>query len=428
MAGPERPWMGPRIGMPQRSDRPGLKFRGTKTGQQPYWVAKQVVRDIMGFPDKTIRLPMGASDEELAALCRDHTARLLAWIAEAANERVTYTRYDGTVLTLSRVYQEHPDSPFHELKHNTRKTYTDSLKVIEATIGKRLVRNLSVIDVRRYYKNWRRPKFADGAERIDRAHDAVAMFRTILRFGFALGHDECGRLDERLKTQRFEKGGAREEQMTYIQAAAFVRIALQLGATGVIPLERGRCMAIGVAAQFELTLRQKDIIGDWQPAIANVPHAIYAGGEMWVGAFRWDNIPGWRFRLKTSKTRAATGFSLTDYPLLFPLLEGVAQSERTGAIIKGERGLPVRERSYRKWFRQIARAAGIPDEVWSMDSRAGGATEADEAGVEFQMIQELLTHSEPKTTVRYLRRREKRISDIAKARVEHREKSHENDG
>jgi hypothetical protein len=44
------------------------------------------------------------------------------------------------------------------------------------------------------------------------------------------------------------------------------------------------------------------------------------------------------------------------------------------------------------------------------------------------MIQELLTHSEPKTTVRYLRRRDKRISDIAKARVEHREKSHENDG
>ena len=61
-----------------------------------------------------------------------------------------------------------------------------------------------------------------------------------------------------------------------------------------------------------------------------------------------------------------------------------------------------------------------------MDSRAGGATEADEAGVDFKMIQELLTHSEPKTTVRYLRRREKRISDVAKMRVEHRQK-HENE-
>jgi hypothetical protein len=35
---------------------------------------------------------------------------------------------------------------------------------------------------------------------------------------------------------------------------------------------------------------------------------------------------------------------------------------------------------YARWFRQIARAAGIPDDVWNMDSRAGGATEADEAG------------------------------------------------
>jgi len=35
-----------------------------------------------------------------------------------------------------------------------------------------------------------------------------------------------------------------------------------------------------------------------------------------------------------------------------------------------------------RWFRQIARAACIPDEVWNMDSRAGGATEADEAGKE----------------------------------------------
>jgi hypothetical protein len=52
--------------------------------------------------------------------------------------------------------------------------------------------------------------------------------RAILRFGFALGHDECGKLDERLATQRFEKGGAREQKMTYSQATAFVRTALDL--------------------------------------------------------------------------------------------------------------------------------------------------------------------------------------------------------
>ena len=63
---------------------------------------------------------------------------------------------------------------------------------------------------------------------------------------------------------------------------------------------------------------------------------------------------------------------------------------RTGAIVKGEHGLPIRECSYRKWFRAIARAAEIPDEVWSMDSRAGAATEADEADADLKAISDML--------------------------------------
>jgi len=43
--------------------------------------------------------------------------------------------YDGTVRSLSRLYQRHADSPFHDVKRNTRKTYADSLKVIEMTVG-----------------------------------------------------------------------------------------------------------------------------------------------------------------------------------------------------------------------------------------------------------------------------------------------------
>jgi hypothetical protein len=39
--------------------------------------------------------------------------------------------------------------------------------------------------------------------------------------------------------------------------------ALDLGKRKVIPADRALAMAIGVAAQFELLLRQKDIIGDW---------------------------------------------------------------------------------------------------------------------------------------------------------------------
>jgi hypothetical protein len=406
--------------MPPRSDHPGLKFRKSrKSGgnRQPYWVASQVVRDPLDFPDRTVRLPQEASAEELAELCRLYTARLLQWLAERAEGKDALPRYNGTVYSLSQIFQKHPESSFHTVKQNTRDSYTDSLKIIEATVGARVVRNVTVIDVKRWYRNWRQPKVQGTPERIKRAHDAVATFRMILRFGFALGFDECGKLAERLSTQQFEKSGAREQEMTYAQATAFVRKALELGKASVIPWDRARSMAIGIAAQFDLLLRQKDIIGEWVPSQPDVADAIYDGaGEMWQGRFRWDNLPGWKLRLKTSKTRSAIEFDLQNYSLLFPLLESVPLHERTGAVVTGEHGLPVRERSYRKWFRQIARAAGIPDEVWNMDSRAGGATEADEAGADLKAISDHLTHSETKTTVRYIRRVHKRTAAVAEAR------------
>jgi hypothetical protein len=83
---------------------------------------------------------------------------------------------------------------------------------------------------------------------------------------------------------------------------------------------------------------------------------------------------------------------------------------------------------YARWFRQIARAAGIPDEVWNMDARAGGATEADEAGAALEAIQGALTHTKESTTLRYLRRgRSKKIAEVADARTLKREQSGDGD-
>ena len=183
-------------------------------------------------------------------------------------------------------------------------------------------------------------------------------------------------------------------------------------------------MAIGVAAQFELLLRQKDIIGEWPKTIMDQDKAVRRGaaafsydGKVWTGYFTWENIPGWRWRSKTSKSkyRAAADFNLSKYSLLFPLLDAVPREERTGAIIKGEGSLPVRQSSYGKWFRQIARAAGIPDEVWNMDSRAGGATEAEESGVDLDAIQANLTHADKEQTLRYIRDRSTKIAIVAEA-------------
>jgi hypothetical protein len=247
----------------------------------------------------------------------------------------------------------------------------------------------------------------------------------------ALRHPECRLLADELGKVQFEKRGAREEEMTYAQASAFVRKALELEKREVLPAGRGLSMAIGIGAQFDLALRQKDIIGSFCPSspapkLPKGATTIKLSEEIWAGFFTWENIPGWRWRMKTSKSkyRSAMDFDLTIYDrLLFPLLEQVPHDQRLGVIVKGEHGLPVRERSYRRWYRQIARAAGIPDNVWCMDTRAGAATEAEEAGVDERLIQEAMTHNDARTTVRYIRRRSKKVAAVAQARNQSRPKT-----
>src|SRR5262245_239894 len=116
MAGP-LPKTAPKHSMPQRSTHPGLKWRQTAKGPQPYWVARQVVRDTKGFPYRTIRLPIDADRDVLAELCCHHTARLLEFLSRP--ELGVHTRYDGSIRSLSRLFQEHPDSAFNQVKRNT---------------------------------------------------------------------------------------------------------------------------------------------------------------------------------------------------------------------------------------------------------------------------------------------------------------------
>jgi hypothetical protein len=385
----------------------------------------------MGYPDRCVALPPDADDATIDQLCHQRTASLELWIAEqqkrAREQGVPAgAPYDGTLGSACRVYQTHPRSRFHKVKSNTRKTYTDSLKVVE-TASQWTIRNMTVFDVEYLYEEWKKPAqigedengkpIFGTVERIDRAHDAVAMLKMVIRFvGTALRRPECKLLAEELAKWQFEKGGAREEELTFHHAIAFRDKALEMGQKGILPADDALYMAIGVCAQFDLGLRPKDIIGHWMRTQAEAEReakkarieALQLGGGWWIGQFTWERIPGWRWRMRTSKSkyRSPMDFDLERYTLLFPLLELVPHEQRTGSIVKGEHALPIRSRTYQKRFRKVARAAGIPDEVWSMDARAGAATEALEADVPLATIQHGGTgHARPDTTLRYIRRR-----------------------
>jgi hypothetical protein len=302
---------------------------------------------------------------------------------------------------LCDCFEPHPESPIRDVQRSTAESYADSLKVIRATVAKRAVRALTPIDIKAWYRKWRAPAEDGKAERVKRAHDAVSALRMILGFGLTLGYEECGALAIGLSKIRFERSAPREGAMTVEHARAFIRTALERSQS------RGLMMAIGVATQFETMLRQKDVIGEWT--------TDRCGRERWSGAYRWDNIPGGIFRLKTSKTKAEIEHDLTGLELLSPLLQRVPQADRQGAIVKAY-GQPIRARSYRKWFREIADAAGLPTSVWNMDARAGGITEAFEAGAEATAVQLAAAHTSPAMTARYDRKTAAAPLEVAEAR------------
>jgi hypothetical protein len=49
-------------------------------------------------------------------------------------------------------------------------------------------------------------------------------------------------------------------------------------------------------------------------------------------------------------------------------------------------GRPYAEPAYGREWRLVVRAAGIPDQVWNMDARAGVITEAGDAGANLDHI------------------------------------------
>ena len=136
-----------------------------------------------------------------------------------------------------------------------------------------------------------------------------------------------------------------------------------------------------MAAQFELTLRQVDVIGTWEKldqAEAVQASAVVERGRIWRSGLRFEDFAAGRLDVETSKTSTQAVYDVTAYPLFQQALEAVPASERMGPLVTDERGRPVTRRYYLAPYRDVADAACLPRAVWNMHARHGGATEAQE--------------------------------------------------
>ena len=405
-----------------RSNTPGLKRRRNKDGtQRLIWVARA---DLVkaGYQPKTVTLHYRPDDELLISqACLRLQAEMLQW----SSQRDRGIRpFDGTIASLIHHYQRDEFSSYQEIKYNTKKLYDDVLENIENAFGRRSLAHLTGDDFKRWYRAARRPKKEGGEERITKACRLITQLRALLSYGVEKQLPECKRLRDILSAQRYEQPKPREEFMTAEQASAFIDAAIGAGRLS---------LALGTALQFETALRQKDVIGEWEPIPrGEAPSGIVLNGNRWVNGLTWAQVTAHSpMTKKTTKNGRDAVHDLTCYPMVTQVLALVPAEARVGPLIIDEAaGRPYARHAYAREWRLIANAAGIPTTIRNMDARSGALTEADDAGAEPKDVQTFATHTQAKTTERYIRGSKgalNRTRKVAGLRVAHRAEHTKND-
>jgi hypothetical protein len=353
----------------------------------------------------SLRLDLDPDDHAaIAERCREEWAKMEAWLQA---EHRPASVFDGTLGSLIDIYASDPESPYRELKYSTQQAYDDDLKILKKTVGARRLDKLTGEDFLRWYRKLREPKVRGGPHRIRRAHGVMTMLRIVLGYGMVVGVPNCKRLKEILSEMRFKTAPPRKVVLTYDQAVAFIAKAHELGQPE---------LALGQALQFEGTLRQIDIIGEW------LPDPERASGMRWANGLLWQDIKDYVLQKGTTKTGAEAAIDFNEYPLALAELQCVPTDKRVGPVIKDSRtGLPFKAGMYAKRWRFVARAAGIPENVWNRDSRAGGVTEGSDAGADLEHLRHHASHSSVSTTVRYSRKTLNKTRAVARLRVAYRE-------
>jgi hypothetical protein len=403
--------------MPSKLNAPGYKRRRNPSGtSRGYWCATHEARKA-GYPTSTVPIRDSPDDPEgrrrIEAICQRQQAEMLLFMA---NRGRAVVRFDGTIRELSRRYQTDPVSPFRRLKHNSQRADFYVLRLLEKSVGNRQILAIKIGDVQRWYDVAKRPARPGGPERVRKAWGLIKKLRELCAYGVMAELPGCERLYTILRHARFPQSARRRVVMELHHVEAFIPRAIAMGRLS---------LALGTALQFETAMRQKDVIGEWAPLpedSTSAPDAYVLNGRQWGRGLTWEDISAdLIIRKATTKTGAFAAHDLKLCPLVLDLLERVPVEQRHGPLIIDENaGRPYAESAYGREWRIVARAAGIPNEVWNMDARAGAITEAENAGADLDHIRSAAAHSQTSTTQRYSRGALGKSQRVAELRLAHR--------
>lgn len=289
-------------------------------------------------------------------------------------------------------YQTDPLSSFHGQRFHVRQNHAGMLRRIRDQHGATPIALITGRTLIEWHAGWK------GDDKVAMAHSMIGQLRTVFSFGFThLADPHCERISQILHRLKFPMAGARTERITADQADAVRTWAHIVG---------WHSIALAQALQFELMLRQKDVIGEWVPLSEPGDSDEVWDDQKWLRGLRWSEIDDdLILRHVTSKKQKPVEVDLKLSPMVMEelaFLDEIPDGDEP-VIINEATGMPWTASEYRRKWRIVARYARVPDNVFNMDSRSGGISEAFEAGVTPERIQKSATHSDLRTTGRYNR-------------------------
>jgi len=403
----------------EETQAPGLRWRSTRRGKTPIWRASKAAIKA-GYPVKSANLAPFADDERmLLRRCQRLQAEMLEWMS-GRHERPRI--FDGRFASLISIYQRDPESPYQNLKPSSRHPYDIYCRMLTLEIGARRIDACDGRDARRWFKAWSDPVEPGGRPRIAAARMAMIVLKTALAFGKACRLPGCAEFKTTFEDIRFKAPAPRQEAPTAAEIVKVRTVAHEMGHPAA---------ALAYALQFEATLRQWDVIGEWIPLNDSRPSVVIDGGSKWIGP-TWSQIDdNLILRITPGKTegssKARVLLDLRSYPMVVEELAVVSPEARKGPLIGNPRTqLPYRQEYFRDLWRRCATKAGISRAIWNRDLRAGGITEARQAGAPTDDVAKTAGHSSKRTTAKvYDRDTLEAARRVAKARTTHRRRNEE---
>jgi hypothetical protein len=282
--------------------------------------------------------------------------------------------FDGSVAGLVHCYRTDDRSPYKTLKYRTRENYDNLLRRVSHDLGPQQIKNLDAECMEGWHRQWS----ADG--KVAMGHSLIGMLRGLASFGSKVLKDPaCRELRMTLHDIKAPPPQARKEQLTAEHAIAIRAKAHEMGVPSI---------ALAQALQFELRLPQREVIGEWVPVSEVAPFSDVLWrhrkqNRKWIRGLKWNELDH-NFVLRhpiLSKKGKVPQFDLRQKWMVMEELRKTNRADlpASGPMIVAEyNGHPWMAVEFRRKWRQVANAAGMPKEVFNMDSRTKLRRSTDE--------------------------------------------------